>query len=421
MAEFCRRLARRFRRRAGGRFPVRLLGNFGLTVALGAIEQAIAARQVKETLAGTTWMEIARRCEEERIASDVATSGVCRNGGRVIMARRGVTRTRHCCRWEAARAAEDMTELLYSDAAPSAEDIAQLIAAIWSRRPRVALFLPEVAALGVDLARPPTSSRFRSRSMPRWSRRRRPRARVPDHGTAFRSPSSARAAPAADVRVVASDGFVATARRRCANQVISAACSTSGRTRVVAFVAAVVQDGYYRFEMKPMWAQPVPARAGGQQAARRDRPRTPRRAGCRASCVRQRTSPLAAQAAARGGVADADRLRRCAASALAARPRRLLIRRSVDDAGGAGGQVRMLGVSGRGDARVSAAPRPAVMLVPVMVVVHVCVLVLERLMCVHVGVPLAHQDHGRRRHAAGRRRFAHSEAVARRAPPANLR
>jgi HD-like signal output (HDOD) protein len=301
-AEFCRRLAPRFGADPEGGFLCGLLGRFGLTVALGAIEQAIAARQVKETLPAAAWMEIARRCEES-IAADVAADWCMpKLVGDVIAARRRADPNPALLPLvKLLKAAEDLTELFYSDAAPSAEDIAALVGCSEEAAAEIARSLPEVAASVWTLGSATDELKVSQSIHP-------PVVEPPP--TTLKGSVVAVSIPVTVERKsgdqqlmcvsLASDGFVATGTQALPlNQVIKCRLlDVEEDLELVAFVAAVVHDGDYRFEMKPMGLTGPSARRWQQLRGEQTRDATgPEHAVHRS--FGSGTSPFAAAAEAR--------------------------------------------------------------------------------------------------------------------------
>jgi HD-like signal output (HDOD) protein len=255
-AEFCRRLAPRLGAEPEAAFLCGLLASFGLTVALGAIEQAIANQPVPSRPA-ESWMEMARECEA-RIASEVpAQWGMPKLVGDVIAARRGREADAHVAPFVAVLdVSEKLTALFYRDAAPSVDEIAREAGCDLTQAADIAHFLPDVAAAVCALGAatddlklthtmhipiveaPPTTLKGRvvTVNIPATVERRTGDQHLVCVG-------------------LAADGIVAHGTQALPlNQVVKCKLLvTEEDLDLVAFVAAVVrEDGDYRFEIKPM-------------------------------------------------------------------------------------------------------------------------------------------------------------------------
>jgi HD-like signal output (HDOD) protein len=256
-AEFCRRLATRHGADPEGAFLCGLFGSFGLTVALGAIEQVVAATQVKQSRLAEAWMEIARNCQAQIGASVASQWGMPKLVAQVIAARASKEVDAALLPYvRLLNVAESLTDLFYREAAPSADEIANTIGCGKGEAAEIAAFLPEVAAsvwaLGVatdevkltqsiqiQMVETPAST-LRGELVP---------ASIPV--TVERK--------GGDQQLVcvglAADGFVAHGTAPLPlNQVVK--CRMLGAEEdfeMVAYVAGVVKDAAeYRFEMKPM-------------------------------------------------------------------------------------------------------------------------------------------------------------------------
>ena len=256
-AEFCRRLAGGHGADPDGAFLCGLLGSFGLTVALGAVEQVLDASRVKQGRPAASWMAIARRCDEESATSVAAKWGMPKLVTDVIAARRSgevvdANLTPYVVLLDRA---ERLTELFYREAAPSEADIVRAIECTPAEAAEIAAFLPQVAA-SVHALGAATEDR-KSRSTPI--------ALVEAPATSLRGQVVPASIPVTverkggDEQIVcvglAADGFVAHGTQALPlNQVVK--CRMLGveeDLELVAFVAGVVRNGdEYRFEMKPM-------------------------------------------------------------------------------------------------------------------------------------------------------------------------
>ena len=255
-ADFCRRLAPRFRADPDGAFLCGLLASFGLTVALGAIEQALENKSVPSRPA-EAWMDMARRCEE-RIAGDVAAQwGMPKLVGDVIAARRdGEVDASVAPLVEVLTVSEKLTELFYRDAAPPVEEIARVAGCNLEQAGDIARFLPDVAAavcaLGAatdDLKLSQTMHIPVVEAPPTTLKGRMVTVNIPI--TVERKTGDQQLVGVG----LAVDGIVAHGTQALPlNQVVK--CRLLGLEEdleLVAFVAAVVkEDGEYRFEIKPM-------------------------------------------------------------------------------------------------------------------------------------------------------------------------
>jgi HD-like signal output (HDOD) protein len=256
-AEFSRRLAQRHGADPDGAFLCGLLGSFGLTVAIGAIEQVLHANpKLKQSRPAESWMSIARRCDEEAAGSVAAKWGMPKLLTDVITARRSGEIDRTLAPYVAVlQHAERLTEVFYNDAAPREEDIANALGCSAAEAGEIARFLPEVAAsvlaqgsaaddhkmtqsIQIPVVDAPPST-LRGELVP---------ASIPV--TVERK--------GGDQQLVcvglAADGFVAHGTQPLPlNQVVK--CRLLGideDLELVAFVAAVLKENDYRFEMKPM-------------------------------------------------------------------------------------------------------------------------------------------------------------------------
>jgi HD-like signal output (HDOD) protein len=255
-AEFARRLAPRFGADPDRAFLCGLLASFGRTVALGAIEQAIAASKSKEPRPAAVWMDMARRCEEQLASNVAAQWGMPQAVTDVLAARRTppsdgallpLVRTLDV--------SEELTQLFYSDATPAPEEIAQVVGCDVEAAAEIAHFMPEVAAsvwvLGAAaddlkltqsiqipvIEQPPTTLKGQvvTTSIPIAIERKSGDQQLVCVG-------------------LATDGFVASGSHSLPlNQVVKCKLlAADGNLELVAFVAAVVKEDDYRFEMKPM-------------------------------------------------------------------------------------------------------------------------------------------------------------------------
>jgi HD-like signal output (HDOD) protein len=255
-AEFARRLAPRFGADPDRAFLCGLLASFGRTVALGAIEQAIAASKSKEPRPAAVWMELAGHCEEQLASSVAAQWGMPQAVTDVLDARRSpradgallpLVRT--------LEVSEELTQLFYSDATPAAEEIAQVVGCDVEAAADIALFLPEVAASVWVLGAAADDLKL-TQSI------QIPVVELPP--TTLKGQVVTTSIPVAierksgDQQLVcvglAVDGFVARGSHALPpNQVVKCKLlAADGNLELVAFVAAVVKEDDYRFEMKPM-------------------------------------------------------------------------------------------------------------------------------------------------------------------------
>ena len=255
-AEFCRRLAPRLGAEPEGAFLCGLLATFGLTVALGAIEQVLAARQMKESRPAEAWLDIARRCDEQIAAKLAAEWGMPKVVGDVLAARRsGDADARLAPFVRALDAAEALTELFYRDAAPADQDIARAAGCSAAEAAEIARFLPEVAASVLALGSAADDHKMtHSIQIPIVDA---PPSTLKGEIVTVNIPVTVER-KGGDHQLVcvglAADGFVATGTQPLPhNQVVK--CRLLGLEEdleLVAFVAAVSKDDQYRFEMKPM-------------------------------------------------------------------------------------------------------------------------------------------------------------------------
>ncbi len=255
-AEFCRRMAPSHSADPDGAFLCGLLGSFGLTVALGAVEQVLSASsRLQQSRPAEAWMEIARRCDQESAASVAAKWGMPKLVTDVITARRtGEVDSSLAAYVKLLERAEKLTELFYREAAPSEEDIARAIDCNAGTAAEIAAFLPQVAASVHALGS--AADDHKPQSVP---------ILVEAPPTTLRGEVVPASIPVTverkggDHQIVcvglAADGFVAHGTRPLPlNQVVK--CVVLGAEEdlaLVAFVAGVArQDNEYRFEMKPM-------------------------------------------------------------------------------------------------------------------------------------------------------------------------
>jgi HD-like signal output (HDOD) protein len=256
-AEFARRLAPRHGIDPDGAFLCGLLASFGLTVALGAIEQVLAAKRVKQSRPAKVWMEMAQRCDQESAASVAAKWGMPKLVTDVVTARRtGEVEPAQAPFVAVLDQAERMTELFYREAAPSQQEIALVLGCDSGMAAEIARFLPEVAASVCALGSA-ADEQSRTQSAPI------PLIEAPP--TTLRGEVVPASIPisverkSGDEQLVcvglAADGFVAHGVQPLPlNQVVK--CRMLGvdeDLELVAFVAGVARnDSEYRFEMKPM-------------------------------------------------------------------------------------------------------------------------------------------------------------------------
>lgn len=255
-AEFCRRLGASHGADPDGAFLCGLLGSFGLTVALGAVEQVLAASRVKQSRPAESWMEIARRCDEESATSVASRWGMPKLVTDVIAARRSGEIEPALAPYVALlERAERLTELFYREAAPSEEDIARAIDCAPAVAAEIAAFLPQVAASVHALGSAADERKTQSFQV----------VLVDAPATSLRGQVVPASIPVTverkggDEQIVcvglAADGFVAHGTQPLPlNQVVK--CRMLGveeDLELVAFVAGVARkDDEYRFEMKPM-------------------------------------------------------------------------------------------------------------------------------------------------------------------------
>jgi HD-like signal output (HDOD) protein len=255
-AEFSRRLASRFGADPERAFLCGLLASFGRTVALGAIEQAIAASKAREPRPAAAWMEMARRCEEQMGPRVAAQWGMPQIVSDVLAARHSpladavllpLVRTLDV--------SEQLTQLFYSDATPAAEEIAQVVGCDVEAAAEIARSLPEVAATVCALGAAADDLKL-TQSI------QIPVVELPP--TTLKGQVVSTTIPvtverkSGDQHLVcvglAADGFVARGTQSLPlNQVVK--CRLLGieeNLDLFAFVAAVVKEDGYRFEIKPM-------------------------------------------------------------------------------------------------------------------------------------------------------------------------
>ena len=255
-AEFCRRMAPSHSADPDGAFLCGLLSSFGLTVALGAVEQVLSASpKLQQSRPAESWMEIARRCDQESTASVSAKWGMPKLVTDVIAARRtGEGDPSFAAYVNVLERAEKLTELFYREAAPSEADIAAAIECSASAAAEIAAFLPQVAAAVHALGS--AADDHKPQSVP---------ILVETPTTTLRGEVVPASIPVtverkgSDQQIVcvglAADGFVAHGTQPLPlNQVVK--CVVLGvedDLELVAFVAGVARkDNEYRFEMKPM-------------------------------------------------------------------------------------------------------------------------------------------------------------------------
>ncbi|HWM87048.1 MAG TPA: HDOD domain-containing protein [Kofleriaceae bacterium] len=255
-AEFCRRLAPRSDADPDGAFLVGLLGSFGLTVALGAIEQVLAARRIKASRPAEAWMEIARLCDEASATSVAAKWGMPKLLSDVMAARWSDEVEPHLAPYLKLLArAESLTELFYRVASPTPQEISRAVGCTDAAAAEIAAFLPAVAASVLALGAA-TDDVARTQSMQL--------ALIDAPPTSLRGQVVPASIPVTverkngDQQIVcvglAADGFVAHGTHPLPlNQVVK--CRFLGvdeDLELVAFVATVTKDNGYKFEMKPM-------------------------------------------------------------------------------------------------------------------------------------------------------------------------
>jgi HD-like signal output (HDOD) protein len=255
-AEFSRRLSKPRRLDPDRGFLCGLFGNFGHTVALGAIEQVLAARDAKESRPAEAWMEIARLCEEQIALDAAAKWGMPKVVLDVIAARRSGAADGDGAAFHALlRAAETLTELFYRKAAPEEADIVEEIGCSAEEAADIAECLPAVAAAVLALGAPADDLRLtQSIQIPIVEA---PQTTLKGSVVPVSIPITVER-KSGDQHMMcvglASDGFVATGTQALPhNQVVK--CRLLGVEEdfeLVAFVAAVNKENEYRFEMKPM-------------------------------------------------------------------------------------------------------------------------------------------------------------------------
>ncbi|HKE18120.1 MAG TPA: HDOD domain-containing protein [Kofleriaceae bacterium] len=261
LAVFCRRLAPRRGVDPEGAFLCGLLGSFGLSVSLGAIEQALADHQLEESRPADAWMDVARRCEQQ-IAAHVAEEwGVPQLVADVAAARRGgaplaaPSPLAHLAPFVDLLAAGDaLTELFYRDAAPAVEDIALAIGCDAEEAAEIAQLLPEAAAAVWALGAEADDLRVtHSIQIPV----------VEPPPTTLRGSLVEVSIPLVVERnsgdqhlvcvALAADGFVAHGTQALPhNQVVKCRLLAGAVLDLVAFVSSVVKESGYRFEFKPI-------------------------------------------------------------------------------------------------------------------------------------------------------------------------
>ncbi len=255
-AEFCRRMAPTHGADPDGAFLCGLLGSFGVTVALGAVEQVLSASpRLQQSRAAESWMDIARRCDQEIGASVAAKWGMPKLVTDVITTRRtGEGDPSLAAYVKLLERAELLTDLFYREAAPSEEDIARAIGCSAGAAAEIAAYLPQVAASVHALNAAADDQKPQS---------------VPILIDAPQTTLRGEVVPASipvtverkggDHQIVcvglAADGFVAHGTQPLpVNQVVK--CVVLGvdeDLELVAFVASVLRkDSEYTFEMKPM-------------------------------------------------------------------------------------------------------------------------------------------------------------------------
>lgn len=263
-AEFCRRLASRHDADAEGAFLCGLLGSFGLTVALGAIEQVLATSEDKTSRPADVWMQMARECAARMGARVAAQWGMPKLVGEVIVAREASEVDASMRPYVKLLATADaLTDLLYKVTSPGEAEVIEAIRCPPGEAADIAAFLPEVAksvwALGVatdDLKQTQAISIHMIESPQTTLRGEVVPASIPV--TIERK--------GGDQQLVcvglATDGFIAHGTRSLPlNQVVKCKLMNGDEDfEVVAFVAGVSKDVEYRFEMKPMGLSGVNAR-----------------------------------------------------------------------------------------------------------------------------------------------------------------
>ncbi|HTE54131.1 MAG TPA: HDOD domain-containing protein [Kofleriaceae bacterium] len=264
-AEFCRRLAPRHDADPEGAFLCGLLGTFGLTVALGAIEQVLASSTARQSRPAEAWMKMARDCEAQMGARVAAQWGMPKLVGEVVAARHGRDVDASLRPYvRLLGLAEGLTDLLYRVPSPGQAEVVQAIQCSASDAVEIAGYLPEVAASVWALGVATDEIKGATQSMPIQV--------VDSPTTTLRGEIVPASIPVTierkggDQQLVcvglASDGFVAHGTHALPlNQVVK--CRLLGGEEdfeLVAFVAGVTKDGEYRFEMKPMGLSGVNAR-----------------------------------------------------------------------------------------------------------------------------------------------------------------
>jgi HD-like signal output (HDOD) protein len=254
LAVFCRRLAPRHGVDPEAAFTCGLLGSFSLSVALGAIEQAMADREIEESRPAEAWMDVARRCEQQ-IAAQVAEQwGMPQLVMDVAAARRSGAASHLAPLVRLLDAGDALTELFYRDAAPAAEDIARAIGCDADEATEIAHFLPEVAAAVLALGAQADDLRLTNSI---------PIPIVEPALTTLKGQLVAVRIPLVVERMsgdqhlvcvgLAADGFVAEGTQALPhNQVVKCRLLSGEDIDLIAFVSGVVKDGGYRFEFKPM-------------------------------------------------------------------------------------------------------------------------------------------------------------------------
>ena len=256
-AEFCRRMAPTHGADPDGAFLCGLLGSFGVTVALGAVEQVLSASpRLQQSRAAESWMDIARRCDQEIGASVAAKWGMPKLLSDVMAARWSDEVEPHLAPYLKLLArAESLTELFYRVASPTPQEISRAVGCTDAAAAEIAAFLPAVAASVLALGAA-TDDVARTQSMQL--------ALIDAPPTSLRGQVVPASIPVTverkngDQQIVcvglAADGFVAHGTHPLPlNQVVK--CRFLGvdeDLELVAFVATVTKDNGYKFEMKPM-------------------------------------------------------------------------------------------------------------------------------------------------------------------------
>ncbi|HEX9326267.1 MAG TPA: HDOD domain-containing protein [Reyranella sp.] len=263
-AEFCRRLAPRHGADAEGAFLCGLLASFGLNVALGAIEQVLAAKKPTARRPAEAWMEIARRCAQESAASVAEQWGMPKLVSDVAEARRAGNADAGILPYvRLLELAEPLTDLFYREAAPGEEMIASTIDCSPGEAAEIAGFLPEIA--GAVLALGEAADDFKLTQSIQIPVVETPPTTLKGDLVPASIPVTVER-KSGDQQLVctglAADGFVAQGTQALPlNQVVK--CKMLGLDEdfeVVAFVAAVSKDQGYRFEVKPMGLTGINAR-----------------------------------------------------------------------------------------------------------------------------------------------------------------